>query len=43
MRRCILCKKPKFENELIGGICSRCDHIRGDVMADLRAEFDNVV
>jgi len=43
MRRCALCTKPKFESELIGRLCSRCDDIQGDVMADLRAEFDNVV
>jgi len=42
MRRCALCKKPKFESELIGRLCSRCDHIQGDVMADLRAEFNAV-
>jgi NMD protein affecting ribosome stability and mRNA decay len=37
MRRCALCQKS--EEDLIGGLCGRCDHIQGDVMADLRAEF----
>ena len=42
MRRCALCNRFKSESELIGRLCSRCDHIQGDVMADLQAEF-NVV
>jgi len=36
MRRCALC--GKLESELIGRLCGRCDHIQGDVVADLRAE-----
>ncbi len=42
MGRCALCKKPTAESELIGRLCSRCDHIQGDVLADLRAEFNAV-
>ena len=40
MKRCVLCKKLKFEGELIGRLCSRCDHLQGDAMADLRAELE---
>jgi len=43
MRRCALCGKRKFESELIGRFCSRCDHIQGDVIVDLQAEYKNVV
>jgi len=43
MRRCALCGRRKFESEMIGRLCSRCDHIQGDVIADLQAEFDSVV
>jgi hypothetical protein len=39
MTRCALCKKRTPESELIGRLCSRCDHIQGNVMADLQAEF----
>jgi hypothetical protein len=39
MRRCAMCKEPKFESELIGMLCSKCDHIQGNVIADLQAEF----
>ena len=42
MRRCALCKKPRFESDLIGKLCSRCDHIQGDVTADLQAESNAV-
>jgi len=42
MGRCALCGKRKSERELIGRYCSRCDHIQGDVMADLQAEFNTV-
>jgi NMD protein affecting ribosome stability and mRNA decay len=40
MRRCALC--GKLERNLIGGLCGRCDHIQGDVMADLWAEFNTL-
>jgi hypothetical protein len=42
MRRCALCGKRKSASELIGRLCSRCDHIQGDVMADLHAESNAV-
>jgi len=41
MRRCALCGKPKFESELIGGLCSRCDHIQAGVMVDLWLEMES--
>jgi len=37
--RCMMCGRAKQAHELIGGYCSRCDHIYGEVMADLQAEF----
>jgi hypothetical protein len=40
MKRCILCKRLKFESELIGRLCSRCDSLQGDAMVDLRAELE---
>ncbi len=40
MRRCALC--GKWKGELIGRLCSRCDHIQGDVMSDLQAELNTV-
>jgi hypothetical protein len=39
MARCALCKKRMPQSQLIGRLCSRCDHIQGNVMADLQAEF----
>ena len=39
MKRCVMCGNAKNENELIGRYCGRCDHIYGEVMADLQAEF----
>jgi hypothetical protein len=39
MGRCALCKKRMPASQLIGRLCSRCDHIQGNVMADLQAEF----
>ena len=39
MGRCALCKKRIPQSELIGRLCNRCDHIQGNVMADLQAEF----
>jgi hypothetical protein len=36
MERCALCNKR--EDVLFGRLCSRCDHIQGDVMADLQNE-----
>jgi hypothetical protein len=39
MAKCALCKKRMPESQLIGRLCSRCDHIQGDVLADLQAEF----
>ena len=36
MKRCVLC--GKLEKNLIGRLCGRCDHIQGDVVADLQAE-----
>jgi hypothetical protein len=42
MGRCALCQKRRSESELIGRLCGRCDHIQGDAMADLQAEFNTV-
>jgi hypothetical protein len=39
MGRCALCKKRMPASQLIGRLCGRCDHIQGDVLADLQAEF----
>ena len=39
MKKCALCNKPKAESELIGRYCGWCDHIYGEVMMDLHAEF----
>jgi NMD protein affecting ribosome stability and mRNA decay len=40
MRRCALC--GKLAKELIGRLCGRCDHLQGDVVADLPAEFNTL-
>ena len=38
MRQCALCGKRTFENELIGRLCSRCDHLQSKLTVDTKAE-----
>jgi len=39
MRSCPLCGTQKDEEEFDSVYCGRCDRIRGDVQADLAADY----
>ena len=38
--RCTMCGNEKQEGEMVGTYCGRCDHVYGDVMMGLQAEYE---
>jgi len=39
MKKCLLCKKLKPAEEILGIYCLRCEKIKADVQEDLAREF----